>query len=274
MLERIGRTADYLASNMKVDPEIGMITGTGLGGLTEKMTVDVRLPYRDIPDFPLSTVAGHAGTLAAGRLRDRPILAQEGRFHLYEGYTPQEVTFSVRVMARLGIRFLLISSATGGLNPLFQTGDLMLVTDHINLSGAHPLTGPNLDAFGPRFPDMTEAYDPGLAELARQKARTLGITLREGVYVCVHGPSLETPAETRFLRMIGGDAVGMSTVPEAITGVHCGLRILSIVVITNMNLPERMERISGEAVVAAAQKAAPGLASLWEEIVAELPPAV
>ncbi|MCP4681334.1 MAG: purine-nucleoside phosphorylase [Desulfobacterales bacterium] len=270
MFEKIKETKDFLASKIADPPKIGMITGTGLGSLTERIDVEFRLPYAEIPNFPRSTVEGHKGTLVAGKLAGRPVIGLEGRFHLYEGYTLAEITFPVRVMAMLGIEYLLISSAAGGLNPQFEEGDLMIVSDHINLSGTNPLIGPNLDSFGPRFPDMSHVYPPDLVALARQKALESKIFVRQGVYTGLMGPSLETPAETRFLKLIGTDAVGMSTVSEAIVGVHCGLKIMAIVVITNMNLPDCIEETSGEEVIAAAEKAGPALASLWEKIVGSL----
>jgi len=271
MLGEITETAEFLNSKLASPPLVGMITGTGLGTLTERIAVDARLPYEDIPNFPRSPIEGHRGTLVAGKLGSKSIIAQEGRFHIYEGYSPKEITFPVRVMARLGVKYLLISSAVGGLNPTFETGDLMVVADHINLTGNNPLTGPNLDTFGPRFPDMSRVYDPGLIALAEKKASESGILLRQGIYAGLVGPSLETPAEIRHLRMIGGDAVGMSTVLEAIVGVHCALSIMAIVVITNMNLPERMEEISLEDVIAAANRSGPRLATLWEAIIGSLP---
>jgi len=271
MYDKITQTADFLASRLDESPEVGMITGTGLGGLTKRMEVGFRLSYGEIPNFPRATVKGHKGTLAVGKLGDKSVIALEGRFHGYEGYSPEEVTFPVRVMARLGAKYLLMSSAAGGLNPLFEAGDLMVVRDHINFKGTNPLGGPNMDEFGPRFPDMTEAYSLDLIKLAKKKAIESRIPLREGVYVGVPGPSLETPAETRFFRMIGADAVGMSTVSQTIVGVHCGLRILAIVVITNLNLPDCMSKTSIEDVVAASQEAAPLLSGLWEQIVGSLP---
>jgi purine-nucleoside phosphorylase len=195
----------------------------------------------------------------------------EGRFHLYEGYTPYEITFPIRVMSSLGINYLFISSAAGGLNPIFEPGDLMVVSDHINLTGINPLIGPNMDDFGPRFPDMVHAYDPCLVDHAKEKAQHNKIAIKQGVYVGITGPSLETPAETRFLRTIGADAVGMSTVSEVIVGVHCGLKIMVILVITNINLPDYMERTTIQDVVAAANSASPTLAALWESIIADLP---
>lgn len=268
---RITEAADFLRERIKKEPLIGMITGTGLGSLTEKMEVDLRLPYKEIPNFPISTIKGHKGMLVFGRLANKSVIAMEGRFHIYEGYSPKDITFPIRVMSKLGINYLFISSATGGLNTQFEPDDLMIVTDHINLTGNNPLLGPNLDQFGPRFPDMSEVYDRDLITLAREKALETGVSLRQGVYVGVLGPSLETPAETRFLRMIGADAVGMSTVSEVIVGVHCGLKIMVIVVITNVHRPEVMEKISIEEVIASAEKAGPKLALLWEKIISTLP---
>jgi len=271
MLHEIRETADFLSSLMKKMPEIGMITGTGLGTLTEKISVDFRLPFEKIPNFPTSTVAGHAGNLVGGTIAGKYVLALEGRFHLYEGYSPKAVTFPVRVMAMLGAKYLFMSSAAGGLNPQFEAGDLMVVTDHINLKGTNPLVGPNLDDFGPRFPDMTRIYDRDLVRLAGKMALEQKIPLHHGVYVGVLGPSLETPAETRFLRMIGADAVGMSTVSQAIIGVHCNLKILAIAVITNMNLPDCMGKTSIEDVIDVSRQAGPILSDLWERIIGGLP---
>ena len=270
MMAKIEETADFLKARGIERPHIGMIAGTGLGSITERMAVDFRIAYEEIPNFPKSTIEGHKGRLVFGKLADKPMMAMEGRFHAYEGYSMEEITFSVRVMARLGIKHLLISSAAGGLNPLFETGDLMILTDHINLTGANPLIGPNLDDFGPRFPDMTRVYDPDLIALASTRALESGILIRHGVYVGILGPSLETGAETRFLRMIGADAVGMSTVAEAIVAVHCGLSIIAIVVITNVNLPDCMEKTSIEEVISNAERAGSKLSGLWEAIVGSL----
>ena len=271
MLDKIKETADFLRSRLKNSPTIGMITGTGLGAITEKIVADFRLPYEEIPNFPRSTVEGHKGMLVAGKLAGRPLIAMEGRFHLYEGYSPQEVTFPVRVMAELGVKYLLMSSAAGGLNPQFERGDLMIMTDHINLKGVNPLKGPNLVKSAPRFPDMTQVYSHDLIRIANEKAIESGILIRQGIYVGVLGPSLETPAETRFLRMIGADAVGMSTVSQAIVGIHCALKILGIVVITNMNLPDCMGKTSIEDVIDVSQQAGPVLSDLWERIIGALP---
>jgi purine-nucleoside phosphorylase len=266
-LQKIQEASAYIASRIPERPHIGIITGTGLGQLTAAMTVDLRLPYEEIPHFPRSTTEGHKGTLAFGRIGKVSAMAMEGRFHLYEGYGAEEVAFPVRVMSRLGARTLIISSAAGGLNPLFQPGDLMMVTDHLNLTARNPLVGPNLNDFGPRFPDMSRVYDPSLMALAREKALELRIPLKEGVYAGILGPSLETPAETRLLRTVGADAVGMSTVLEVITGVHSGMRILVIVAISNVNLPDCMKQTSLEEVIATAEKAGKKLAPLLKKII-------
>lgn len=265
-MDEINAAAGFLKRLMPATPRIGMITGTGLGNLTDSMSIDRRVPFEEIPHFPSTTIAGHKGEMVYGRFSGLPALAMEGRFHLYEGYTSKQVALPVRVMAALGATHLFISSAAGGLNPLFEPGDLMLVTDHINLTGSNPLIGPNLEDFGPRFPDMSRAYDRDLIRTARKEALSEGIELKNGVYVGIRGPSMETPAETRFLRMTGADAVGMSTVNEVITGVHCGLRICVIVVITNVNLPDCMKPTTVNEIVACASGAGPGLGRLWGRI--------
>ncbi len=271
MLDKIKETADFLFSKMSETPLFGLITGTGLSSLTEHVDIETRIPYAEIPNFPTSTTQGHAGSLVVGRLSDRQIIIMEGRFHLYEGYSPSEITFPIRVFSRLGVQNLLISSAAGGLNPQFETGDLMIVTDHINLSGVNPLVGPNLDAFGSRFPDMSVVYDHDLVRMARTKALECRISVRQGIYAGVLGPSLETPAETRYLKLIGADAVGMSTVQEAIVAVHCNMKIIAIVVITNMNLPDCMKKTSVEEVIATAQTSGKHLSLLWEKIIRAMP---
>ena len=270
MIDKIRETARFLDSKMSEAPEIGLITGTGLGSLTERIAVDFRIPYEKIPNFPQSTIEGHEGNLVFGSLAGKKIIAMEGRFHIYEGYSPKEITFPVRVLAKLGVKYLFISSAAGGLNPQFEAGNLMLVTDHINLTGTNPLIGPNLDEFGPRFPDMSSVYDSNLITLGRKKALELHIPLVQGTYVGLVGPSLETPAETRFLKIIGADAVGMSTVSEAIAAVHSGLKVMAIVVITNMNLPDCMEETSIEDVISTAQQSGATLSLLWENIIKDL----
>ncbi len=267
MYPKIAEAAEFIKKTISTEPVVGMITGTGLTSLTDAMEIDERIPYSEIPHFPKATVPGHAGVLVCGRIAGKPTLAMQGRFHLYEGYTAKEITFPVRVMALLGAKFLFISSAAGGLNPRFKPGELMLVTDHINLTGNNPLIGRDLEEFGSSFPDMTSAYDRDLIALAREKAVEAGIFINQGVYAGITGPSLETPAETRFLRMIGCDAVGMSTVNEVIAAVHSGLKVLAIVAITNVNLPDCMRGTSIEEVIANAEKASPSLTRLLTLIV-------
>jgi purine-nucleoside phosphorylase len=243
-------------------PEVGLILGTGLGGLAREIAIEATVPYADIPGFPLSTVESHAGRLLLGRLGGRPGVAMEGRFHRYEGYDLQQVTFPVRVMHALGARALIVSNACGGMNPLWAPGDLVLLSDHINLLGDNPLVGPNDDRLGPRFPDMSAPYDPELRALARAAALELGIVLREGVYVAVPGPNLETKAEYRMLRTLGADVVGMSTVPEVIVANHQGMRTLGVSIITDQCLPDALEPADIGRIIATAGRAEPALTRL------------
>lgn len=270
MFQKITEAATSIRKRIKKEPLIGMITGTGLGDLTSTMEIDLSIPYERIPHFPKSSVRGHAGILVSGSIADRPVLVMQGRFHIYEGYTVNEITFPVRVMAALGVRYLLICSAAGGLDPDFRPGELMVVRDHINLTGHNPLIGRNLEESALTFPDMTSAYDTALIALAREKAMQEGIHLHHGVYVGIMGPSLETPAETRFLRLIGADAVGMSTVNEVIEAVHVGLRVLTIVAITNVNILDSMAPTTIEEVIANARKASPPLSRLLRTIIEDL----
>jgi purine-nucleoside phosphorylase len=242
--------------------EIAMILGTGLGALAERIDVEVEVPYDRIPGFPLSTVETHTGRLLFGTLAGHRVAAMQGRFHRYEGYSLAQVTFPVRVLRALGAGTLVVSNACGGMNPLWSPGDLVLITDHINLLGDNPLIGPNDDAVGPRFPDMSAAYDPGLREIAREVALDRGIRLRQGVYVAVAGPNLETRAEYRMLRRIGADVVGMSTVPEVIVAVHGGMRVLGISIITDQCLPDALEPADIGRIIATAREAEPTLTEL------------
>ncbi len=251
-------------------PDVAIILGTGLGGLAEEVAVEARIPYGEIPGFPLSTVESHAGQLLAGTLAGRRLVAMQGRFHCYEGYTPQQIAFPVRVLARLGARTLVVSNACGGMHPLWSPGDLMLIADHINLLGGNPLVGPNDDSLGPRFPDMSAPYDAGLRALAREVALERGMTLREGVYVAVAGPNLETRAEYRMLRTLGADVVGMSTVPEVITAVHMGLRVLGVSIITDQCLPDALAPASLERIIAVAREAEPRLTALVRGVLERL----
>lgn len=266
--------AEYAAAAVRTHfarrPEVAVILGTGLSGVADQIDVDVAIEYTDIPEFPLSTVESHAGRLLCGRLGGKTIVAMQGRFHRYEGYSLQQVTFPVRVLRALGAGTLIVSNACGGMHPLWDAGDLMLISDHINLLGDNPLIGPNDDRFGPRFPDMSEPYDARLRALVREVAADKRIPLREGVYVAVSGPNLETPAEYRFLRAIGADVVGMSTVPEVIVAVHAGMRVLGISVITDRCLPDALQRTSVEQILAVAARAEPKLTALVTGVIERL----
>lgn len=249
-LKEIEESYLSISKRVKMKPGVGIILGTGLGNLVDKVNIRESLPYEDIPHFPVSTVEGHASRLLFGLLAGKKAVIMQGRVHYYEGYSLDRITFPVRVMKRMGIEILIISNAAGGLDSRFTPGDVMVISDHINLTGQNPLIGPNFDSFGLRFPDMTEAYDRELIRLAEEAAVGKKIKLQKGVYAGVTGPSLETPAERRFLRLIGADAVGMSTIPEVIVGVHCGLRILGFSAISNVNPPECMETDTLEKILA------------------------
>ena len=240
MLERIQETASFLKEKMHTRPETAIILGTGLGSLADEITDKYEIPYEQIPYFPVSTVEGHKGKLIFGKLGQKDIMAMQGRFHYYEGYTMQQVTFPVRVMRELGIKTLFVSNAAGGMHPDFEIGDLMIITDHINFFPEHPLHGKNI-SYGPRFPDMSEAYDRELIRRADAIAAEKGIKVQHGVYVGVQGPTFETPAEYRMYRILGGDAVGMSTVPEVIVANHCGIRVFGISVITDLGVEGKMK---------------------------------
>jgi purine-nucleoside phosphorylase len=260
----------YIAPGLKAAPEWGIILGTGQGDWAARLKGGGCLPYRELPHFPPATSPSHAGRLCWGQMGGKQVLLCQGRFHAYEGYSLRQVTFPVRVMAGLGVKTLVVTNAAGGLNPLFKAGDLMLICDHLNFIGDNPLVGDNIDAWGPRFPDLSQVYDRGLRAAAETVARRLGLGLRQGVYVAVKGPSLETPAETRFLRLIGADAVGMSTVPEVITAVHAGLQVLGISVISNLNLPDAMAPIAIEAIIDTVARAEPHLVELLLGVMQEV----
>lgn len=265
--EQVAAAAAFIRQQTDDRPTTGIILGTGLGHLADEIEVATSIPYDDIPHFPVSTVESHHGRLLFGALAGVPVVAMQGRFHLYEGYDALQVTFPVRVLATLGVDTLMISNAAGGMNPHYRRGDLMLITDHINLQGANPLVGPNVEAWGPRFPDMSAPYDEGLRQIAEEKALALGIKLQQGVYVAVVGPNLETRAEYRYLRTIGADVVGMSTVPEVIVARHMGLRVLAISVVTDECFPDALEPVSIEDVLAAAAEAEPHLTALMKAVV-------
>jgi purine-nucleoside phosphorylase len=270
LFDRIAEAVRSIRQRSTIEPEVGIILGTGLGGLADEIEVETRLPYAEIPGFPLSTVESHAGRLLLGRLGGRAVVAMQGRFHRYEGYSLAEVTFPVRVMRALGAETLVVSNACGGMNPLWNPGDLVLLSDHINLLGDNPLVGANDDRLGPRFPDMSAPYHPELRALARAVALEQGIVLREGVYVAVPGPNLETRAEYRMLRLIGADVVGMSTVPEVIVAAHAGMRVVGISIITDRCLPDALEPVEIERIIATARSAEPSLTRLITGVVEQL----
>jgi purine-nucleoside phosphorylase len=267
---RIQETSSFLRKSGMERPSIGIILGTGLGSLVRKIRSTRTLPFNACPHFPVATGIGHAGRVVYGKVGSRRVIAMEGRFHAYEGYSLQEVTYPVRVMKALGIRTLILSNAAGGLNPDYALGDLMLIRDHINLMGDGPLTGTNDDRLGPRFPDMSQPYDAKLLRLARAAALKLKLSVREGVYVGVKGPHLETRAEYRFLRGIGADAVGMSTIPEVIVGAHTGLKTLAISCITDLCVPDELEPVDIERILETARRSEPKLTRLVLRLIQSL----
>lgn len=252
---------------------VAFITGTGLGPLTGAIENPVIVPYDDIPHFPVSSVKSHAGRLISGTIEGTPVLALDGRFHLYEGFTPQEVTHNIRVLGELGVGTLILTNAVGALNPSFEVGCPMLIEDHINMTGQSPLRGGNVDAWGDRFPDMCAVYDPALRKLAVDKALQLGVRLERGVFMQIMGPNMETPAETRMYRLMGADAIGMSTCMEAIAAHHMGIRILGLSCLTNKNLPDCMEEAPLDRVIAQAEKSSAAMVKLLRAILKEIPQA-
>lgn len=268
--QQIMEALELIRTKTKLEPKIGIILGTGLGGLVKEIEVETVIDYADIPHFPISTVESHHGKLIFGKLSGKDVVAMQGRFHYYEGYTMKQITFPVRVMKFLGVKYLLISNAAGGLNPLFRKGDLMIIVDHINLLGDNPLIGPNDDELGPRFPDMSEPYNKELIELAEQVALEEKIRVQKGVYVAMTGPSLETRAEYRFLRLIGADAVGMSTVPENIVANHMGMKVFGVSVITDECFPDALQPLSLEDVIKVASKTEPKLTLLMKRLVEKI----
>ena len=266
MLEKIQETAAFLKSKMHTQPETAIILGTGLGSLVNEITDKYEINYQDIPNFPVSTVEGHSGKLIFGKLGDKDILAMQGRFHYYEGYNMKEVTFPVRVMRELGIKTLFVSNASGGMSPDFEVGDLMIITDHINFFPEHPLRGQNIP-YGPRFPDMSEAYNKELIRKADQIAAEKGIKVQHGIYIGVQGPTYETPAEYKMFRILGADAVGMSTVPEVIVANHCGIKVFGISVITDLGVEGKIIEITHEDVQKAADAAQPLMTTIMRELI-------
>lgn len=266
MLERIQETANYLRNKMQTQPETAIILGTGLGSLAEEITDKNEILYKDIPNFPVSTVEGHSGKLIFGRLGGKDIMAMQGRFHYYEGYSMKEVTFPIRVMRELGIKNLFVSNASGGTNPNFRIGDLMIITDHINYFPEHPLRGRNIP-YGPRFPDMSEAYDKEFIRMADTIAQERGIHVQHGVYLGTQGPTFETPSEYKLFHILGADAVGMSTVPEVIVARHCNIRVFGVSVVTDLGVEGKIIEVSHEEVQKAADAAQPKMTEIMKEMI-------
>ncbi|MFA8300100.1 MAG: purine-nucleoside phosphorylase [Hyphomicrobiales bacterium] len=269
MLKAIQKTVDFLKEKIKEEIEIGIILGSGLGGLVDKLDIKDEFDYCEIPNFPISTVNGHEGKLIYGELCGRRVLAMLGRFHYYEGYSMEEIVFPIRVMKVLGVESLIVSNAAGGMNPKFNVGDVMLITDHINLLASNPLIGNNEDSLGPRFPNLNDAYDKHLICKASYFAEQNDISCHQGVYAAVSGPSFETPAEYKYLRIIGADAVGMSTVPEVIAAKHCGMKCFGMSVITDLGISEMMKEVSHSEVLQAAQKAEPNMTKIVSYLVSK-----
>ena len=267
MIEKIKQTADYIRSKAGNVPETAIILGTGLGALVDHITEKKYIPYTEIPNFPVSTVEGHSGNLIFGRLGNRQVIAMQGRFHYYEGYDMKEVTFPVRVMKQLGVKTLFVSNAAGGMNKDFRVGDIMIITDHINLFPENPLRGKNYEELGPRFPAMTEAYDKRLVAAAEEIAAKKGIRVMKGVYVGTQGPTFETPAEYEYFRIIGGDAVGMSTVPEVIVANHAGMKVFGVSVITDLGGKDVTDVPTHEEVQKAAEAAQPYMMEIMRELI-------
>ncbi|MGA9538509.1 MAG: purine-nucleoside phosphorylase [Desulfobacterales bacterium] len=263
----VTETADFLRDRLDQAPLIGLFTGTGLGESIATIQISAAYSFGDLPHFPVSTVESHPGRLLFGTIAGRPVMIMQGRFHLYEGYSPRAVAFPVRVMQQLGVEYLILTNAAGGLNPRFRPGDLMGISDHINLTGANPLVGPNEEDWGARFPDMSRAYDPRLQRLAADGARAAQVRLQTGVYAGLKGPSLETPAEVRYLKIIGADAVGFSTVQEVIAARHAGMRILGLSTITNISDPAAPLPATVEEIIAVARATAPKVAALLHYVV-------
>lgn len=266
---QISEAVAFIRQNWTATPHAGIILGTGLGGLAEQIEVEASFDYGEIPHFPRSTAISHRGRLVCGKLNGLPVVAMEGRFHLYEGYSLKQITLPVRVMRALGAKLLVVSNACGGMNPYFRGGDIMVIEDHINLMGDNPLIGINDDRLGPRFPDMCEPYEQALVDRALAVARRENIVAHKGVFVAVAGPNLETRAEYRFLRLIGADAVGMSTVPEVIVAVHCGLRVVGFSIVTDMCLPDALEPANVQKIIAVANAAEPNLRKLVLGVLAD-----
>lgn len=270
MLDKIKETQEYILSRTNVKPTIGIILGTGLGGLVKEIKIIDEIPYQEIPNFPVSTVKSHSGKLIFGELGGKQVVAMQGRFHFYEGYTMKEVTFPVRVMKFLGIERLFVSNASGGVNPDYEIGEIMIQDDHINLFPAHPLIGKNIDELGPRFPDMSEPYDQKMIKTAIEIAEENEIRVAVGTYAGLTGPTLETPAEYKYVRVIGADAVGMSTVPEVIVARHMDIPCFAISIITDLGVPGKIQETSVEDVIEVANKQEPKMTLIMKELISRV----
>lgn len=268
--QKFSETLSFLKVNYPYTPEIGIVLGSGLGNFSDEIEIEKEIPYDQIPHFPVSTVEGHKGKLIFGNIGDRKVVCMAGRFHFYEGYDAEQVVFPIRIMKLLGINALLLSNAAGGVNPKFKVGDLMIITDHVSFFTRNPLIGKNVSEFGPRFPDMSEPYKKELIQKARNIGKKLGITLQEGVYYGVTGPTFETHAEYRLVHALGGDAVGMSTVQECIVANHMGLPVFAMSVITDLGIRDEENKITHEEVLQAARQAEPHFAALFRQMVAEI----
>ena len=268
--DQITEACEVISARWSTPPKVGLVLGTGLGDVAEQIETSAAIAYEEIPHFPVSTAPSHAGRLVCGTLAGIPLVAMEGRFHFYEGYSLQEVTFPVRVMRSLGAETLVLTNAAGGLNPEFELADVVAISDQINLMGDNPLRGPNDDSLGPRFPDMCDPYDPALIEIARDCARELGFELKTGVFAAVPGPNLETRAEYRMLRRLGADLVGMSTVPECLVARHMSMRVIGFSIVTDMGLPEELHPVDIDMVLEQAARGGATLAELIPRVVARL----
>ncbi len=270
LITNLNQASKYILEKTKYKPEIGLILGSGLGAIADKIENPEYYPYSEIPNFPISTVVGHAGRLVIGKLQGKTVIAMQGRFHYYEGYAMKEVTFPVRVMKLLGVKTLIVTNAAGAVNENYNPGDLMLIKDHINLSGDNPLIGRNLEDFGPRFPDMSNAYDSELRDKVKAIAKKIGVELQEGVYACMSGPTYETPAEVKMVRALGGDAVGMSTVPEVIIANHSGMKVIGVSCMTNMAAGILEQPLNHDEVMETSARAREKFIKLMENIVKEV----
>ncbi|MFD1553477.1 purine-nucleoside phosphorylase [Putridiphycobacter roseus] len=268
MFKKIAETTDYIHDKAPFKPEFGIILGTGLGGLVSEIDIKYEINYADIPHFPVSTVESHSGRLIFGELNGKNVMVMQGRFHFYEGYSMEQITFPVRIMKMLGVHKLFVSNASGGLNPDYEVGEIMIINDHINLFPSNPLIGKNIDELGPRFPDMSDVYDKTLISKAKSIANKHDIKVSEGVYVGLTGPCLETPAEYKYLRIIGGDTVGMSTIPEVIVARHMDIPVFAISIITDLGVPGKIKKVNVQEIIAVAAKQEPKMTIIMKDLIA------